>query len=210
MLFCLCCHAQVYDFSFMHDFQAFPLKLAKVLTNTSLLLRETQSYLNLHWNQWMKILFKIFVILPNFDAPPSSLMDLTASPEVKIMEGVGACSLVRSILGVKGHARVLGSGLGRSTSNQFLTHACTNQTTSWWLHNWSTFGAWMNHKQTWIHKTHHGPKSHHLPPYNTICAWPRNQHPNVNLSRDSQAGVPKFPKLGLPRLWGPVILCANL
>jgi hypothetical protein len=23
-------------------------------------------------------------------------------------------------------------------------------------------------------------------------------------------GVPKFPKLGLPQLWGPIILCANL
>jgi hypothetical protein len=28
--------------------------------------------------------------------------------------------------------------------------------------------------------------SHHLPPYNIFCAWPRNQHPNVILSRDSQ------------------------
>jgi hypothetical protein len=35
------------------------------------------------------------------DAPPSSLMDSTASPKVKIMEGerVGARSLARSILG---------------------------------------------------------------------------------------------------------------
>jgi len=23
--------------------------------------------------------------------------------------------------------------------------------------SWSTFGAWMNHEQTWIHKTHHDP-----------------------------------------------------
>jgi hypothetical protein len=194
----------------MHDFQAFPLKLAKVLTNTSLLLRETQSYLNLHWSPWMKITFNIFVILPNFDAPPSSLMDSTASLEVKITEGIGAYSLVRSISGVKGHAGVLGSELGRLTNNQLLTQTCTNQTTSWWLHNWNIFGARMNHGQTWTHKTHHGSKSHHLPLYNTICAWPGDQHPNVILSRDSQVGVPKFPKLGLPWLWGLVILCVDI
>jgi hypothetical protein len=37
---------QVYDFSFMHNFQALPLKLVKVQTNTSLLLRETNICLN--------------------------------------------------------------------------------------------------------------------------------------------------------------------
>jgi hypothetical protein len=44
------------------------------------------------------------------DAPPSSLMDSIASPKVKITKGerVGARSLVRSILGVKGRARALG------------------------------------------------------------------------------------------------------
>ncbi len=39
--------AQVYDFPFMHGFQALPLKFVKVQTNTSLLLRETKSCLNL-------------------------------------------------------------------------------------------------------------------------------------------------------------------
>jgi hypothetical protein len=44
--------------------------------------------------------------------------------------------------------------------------------------------------------------SHHLPLYSILCAWPRDQHPNVILS--------KFPKLGLPWLWGPITLCADL
>jgi hypothetical protein len=44
---------------------------------------------------------------------------------------------------------------------------CTNQTTSWLVHSLNTFGAWMNHRQTRTHKTHH------LPHYNIICAWPR-------------------------------------
>ncbi len=25
--------------------------------------------------------------------------------------------------------------------------------------------------------------NHHLPPYNILCAWPRDQHPNVILSQ---------------------------
>jgi hypothetical protein len=30
------------------------------------------------------------------------------------------------------------------------------------------------------------------------------------LFQNPQVGVPKFPKLGLSWLWGPIILCANL
>jgi hypothetical protein len=52
--------------------------------------------------------------------------------------------------------------------------------------------------------------SHHLPPYSTLCASPPGPHPNDFLSRDSQVGVSKLPKLGLPRLWAPITLCANL
>jgi hypothetical protein len=52
--------------------------------------------------------------------------------------------------------------------------------------------------------------SHHLPPYNILCAWPWDQHPNDILSRDSQVRVSKFPKLGLFHLWRPITLCANL
>jgi len=46
--------------------------------------------------------------------------------------------------------------------------------------------------------------------YSIFCAWPRDQHPNVILSQDSQMAVLKFPKLRLSRLWGPIILCADL
>jgi len=44
------------------------------------------------------------------DAPPSSLMDSTASPKVKTseIEGVGVHSLACSTLGVEGHAVALG------------------------------------------------------------------------------------------------------
>ncbi len=45
-------------------------------------------------------------------------MDLTASPKMKTMEGegVGAHSLVRNTLGVKGCVEALGWGIGRVTN----------------------------------------------------------------------------------------------
>jgi hypothetical protein len=43
--------------------------------------------------------------------------------------------------------------------------------------------------------------SHHLPPYSILCIFPRHLHPNDFLSRDSQGGVPKLSRFGLPRLW---------
>jgi hypothetical protein len=42
---------------------------------------------------------------------------------------------------------------------------------------------------------------HHLPPYSILCVTPRRLHPNGFLSRDSQSGVSKLFRFGLPRLW---------
>jgi hypothetical protein len=58
-----------------------------------------------------------------FDAPLDSLMNSTANPKVKIVEGKGIVtrSLARNILGVEGSARALGWGLGRMTSKS-ITH----------------------------------------------------------------------------------------
>jgi hypothetical protein len=57
------------------------------------------------------------------DAPPSSLIDSTMSPKVKITEGegVGAHSLARNISGVEGLVGASRWGLGRLTSNS-ITH----------------------------------------------------------------------------------------
>jgi len=52
--------------------------------------------------------------------------------------------------------------------------------------------------------------SHHLPPYSTLCTSPQGPHPNDFLSRNSQVGVPKSPKLGLPQLWSSITLWASL
>jgi hypothetical protein len=84
---------------------------------------------------------------------------------------------------------------------------------SWLVHSLNTFGVKTNRGQTRTHKTHHIPEhggNHHIPPYSIICAFPQGPHPNGILSRDSQMGVLKFPKSGLPQLWVPIILCVDL
>jgi hypothetical protein len=88
-------------------------------------------------------------------------------------------------------------GIRKSDKHQLLTWTCTNQTTSWLVHNLSTFGARKSHRQTQTHKTHHGPDlgKPPLPLYSIFCASPRGPHLNGILSL---------------RLWGPITLCANL
>jgi len=46
--------------------------------------------------------------------------------------------------------------------------------------------------------------SHHLPPYNILCVALPHPYPNGSFSRDSQSGVSKLSRFGLPRLWEPV------
>jgi len=54
----------------------------------------------------------------NWSTPPSSLMDSTTNPKVKIVEeGVEACSLIYSTLGVEGRVGASGSQLERLTKN---------------------------------------------------------------------------------------------
>ncbi len=52
--------------------------------------------------------------------------------------------------------------------------------------------------------------SHHLPPYSILCSSPRRLHPNDYFSRDSRVGVSKSRQMGLPGLWSPITLRADL
>ncbi len=52
--------------------------------------------------------------------------------------------------------------------------------------------------------------SHHLPPYSILCSSTRRLHPNGTFSRDSQGGVPKLSRFGLPRLWASITSCLDL
>jgi hypothetical protein len=61
--------------------------------------------------------------------------------------------------------------------------------------------------------TSHGPGlggSHHLPPYSILCVTLRRLHPNGTFSRDSQRGVPKLSRFGLPGLWASITSCSDL
>ncbi len=51
---------------------------------------------------------------------------------------------------------------------------------------------------------------HHLPPYSIFCVTPREPHPNGTFSRDSQGGVPKLSRVGLPGLWALISPGSNL
>ncbi len=53
-------------------------------------------------------------------APPSSLMDSTTSPKVKITTRVRAHSLARNTSGVEGRVGALRLGLGRLTNNLII------------------------------------------------------------------------------------------
>jgi hypothetical protein len=43
--------------------------------------------------------------------------------------------------------------------------------------------------------------NHHLPPYSILCSSMQRLHPNGSFSRDSQSGVLKLFRFGLPWLW---------
>ncbi len=148
------------------------------------------------------------------DAHPSSLMDSIASPKVKtIKEGVGACSLVCSTSGIEGHVGNLGSGLRKLTRNS-ITHTNLHKPNNKLVsaqseHFWCKNEPWANiDSQDSLWPELGG--SHNLSPYSILYAQPRDQYPNVILSRNSKVGVPKFPKLGLLQLWGPITRCANV
>jgi hypothetical protein len=96
-------------------------------------------------------------------------------------------------------------GLGRVTKGQLFTRACTNQTIGWLVHSWNTFGAQTNHEQTWIHKTHHSPDLGEVTILPLIVLSVLDHSASTQMSF-----VPKFPKLGLPRLWKPITLCVDL
>jgi hypothetical protein len=81
------------------------------------------------------------------------------------------------------------------------------------MHSWNIFGAKMNHGQTWIHKTHHGPELGEATTFPLIVYYVPIHEAHIQmvfLSWDSQVEVLKLPMLGLLQLWGPITLCANL
>jgi len=99
---------------------------------------------------------------------------------------------------------------------QLFTQPYTNQTTSWLMHGWSTFGARMNHGHTRIHKIHtihHGLDLRKAITFPFIVFSMLGHGACTHMSfcpRTPKLGVLKFPKLGLPQLWKPITFCVNL
>jgi hypothetical protein len=114
---------------------------------------------------------------------------------------------------VKGCVKVPGWDYDEWQVNQLFTKTCTNQTTSWLMHNWNTFGARTSHEQTQIHKIHHGPDLGEATTFPLIVFFVFGHGANTQMSfcfRTPKLGASKFPKLGLLQLWRPIIFWANL
>jgi len=143
-----------------------------------------------------------------FDALPTPWGIQMWVPNKKTMEeqGVGACSLARNTL--EGYRGVFELWDGtRKNWQASLTHTGLHKTnTRSLVHSWSTFDVRTSHGQLGLIRlitawTWGKPPSS---PYSIFYASPRGSHPNGILSWDSQVGVSKSPKLGLPRFWGPI------
>jgi hypothetical protein len=52
--------------------------------------------------------------------------------------------------------------------------------------------------------------SHHLPPYSILCVTPPHLHSNGSFSRDSQGGVSKLSRFGLPGFWAFITPSSDL
>jgi hypothetical protein len=71
----------------------------------------------------------------------------------------------------------------------------------------------MNHEQTWTHKTHHGLDLGEAITFPLILYFVPLHEAHIQMAffpQDSQMGVLKFLKLGLPQLWVFITLCADL
>ncbi len=118
--------------------------------------------------------------------------------------------MIRNILGVEGHVGALGWGLGWVTSGSIIHVTCINQTISWLMRNWNTFGHGQTtgkyrHTRFTMAQTRGKPPPS---PYSILYAWPWGLHPNVILSRDSQVGSPEILEIGtFATLQAPNFLC---
>jgi len=136
------------------------------------------------------------------------------SPSRKTTEerGVGARSLTHNTLKGRGACWSSGMGLGRVDKLHSLTWACTQPTQSGWCKVGTPL---VLGRATGNTDTQDSPRpelggSHYLPPYSILCSSPRRLHPNDYFSRDSRVGVSKSRQMGLPRLWRPITLRADL
>jgi hypothetical protein len=161
------------------------------------------------------------------DGLPSSWIDSNVSLKWKQRKSqkLGHAPWFVALWGVEGRA---GTPAWDQEDWQALIHShelAQNQTTSWLVHYWSTFGAKTSHGQTRIHKTHHGSNLREATTFPLIIYYVPFHKAHIQMAFcletpkweswssqnwDSQVGVSKFPKLRLPWLYGAITLCADL
>jgi hypothetical protein len=81
------------------------------------------------------------------------------------------------------------------------------------MHSWNIFGAWTNHQHTWTHKTHHGPNLKKATTFPLIVLFVIRHMGYIQMSfrhGTPKLEVPKFSKLGLPKLWRAIASYADL
>ncbi len=101
-------------------------------------------------------------------------------------------------------------GLRRLTSNSFIhmdLHKPNKLVSAQLEHFWYTDEPWANSNSQDSPQPKLG-GSHHLPPYNILCAWARDQHPNVILSSKCHfvlglpSESPEIPTIGILAILG--------
>jgi hypothetical protein len=93
---------------------------------------------------------------------------------------------------------------------QLFTRSYTNQSTSWLMHSWSTFGAQMSHGQTQIHKIHHNPDLKESTTFPLIIFSKHGHGAYTQMSFCPGTLKLGVPKLRLLQLWKPITSCENL
>jgi hypothetical protein len=91
-------------------------------------------------------------------------------------------------------------GTRKSDKHQLLTRTCTNQTTSWLVHNLSTFGVRTNHRQIRAHKTHHRLDLREATTFPLIVYSVAGHGTNIQMAFFSRLpnGSPEIPKVRTP------------
>jgi len=120
------------------------------------------------------------------------------------ISGLGAHSQLPALKGVRGACWKLRDRLRRGISLLNYTVLHPNPTNKLVRTHSAPFWCWDKSQATLDSLDSPRPGlggSHHLPPYSILCSSPPHLHPNGSFSRDSQSGVPKLSRFGLPGLW---------
>jgi len=115
--------------------------------------------------------------------------------------------------GWKGHVESSGIRLGRGTSLLRYSVLHPKPTNKLFRTHSAHFWCWDKPRATLDSLDSARPGfegSHHLPPYSILYVSPPHLHSNGTFSRDSQSGVPKLSRFGLPKLWVFITSHSNL